>query len=155
MLSLKQTLGIVSLLAALMACIATTIRPPSLTTGLPSGLLFTLTVLLFVVAVSRVIAAYPSIDRFWTGFFAVCVICFTLSFSSLILSANTVPEHIARFIVRLRPLDASVSVHLSNERFYAMQRIVTNAAVLTLAVACGMLAQQRKTKQQNDNEHRG
>ena len=70
MISLKQSLGIIALLAVVMACVAITIRPPGDTTNLASGLLFALTVTLFAAALACVIATLPDIDRFWMGFLA-------------------------------------------------------------------------------------
>lgn len=155
MLTLRHTIGIVSLLAAIMACIAATIGPPSSTTEFSGGLLFALTIALCAVAIARVISALPQIDRFWAAFLFACITCFAISFSSATLASNTAPEHITRYIVRLRPLDGNVPVHKSNERFYAMQRVVTNAGVLLLAVVCGVLAQQRKIEPPNETKHDG
>lgn len=143
MITLRHTIGIVFLLAVIMACVAATLRPPGWTTTLPSGLLFALTISLCAIAFARIVAALPQIDRFWMGFLLACLTCFVVSFSTPIVAANTAPEHVTRFLVRLRPLEEGVSVHQSNDRFYAMQRIVTNSGVLILAVTCGLLAQRR------------
>jgi uncharacterized membrane protein HdeD (DUF308 family) len=145
MLTLKQTFGFVTLLAAIMACIVSALQPPSSITNLPRGLLFALTLGLCSVAIARIISAFPQINRFWTGFLSVCTICFAISFSTPIMSANTAPEHLARFIVRLHPLDSNIREQGTNERFYAVKGTVTNAAVLMLAFACGVMAQQRPT----------
>jgi len=144
MLTLKQILGIVSLLAVVMASVAATLRPPNSTTELAGGLLFTLTIALCVVGSSRLISAFPTVDRFWAGFLVACAICLVISFSDRLMSANTAPEHVTRVLLKLSPADASVSVHRSNERFYALQGIVTNATVLVFATGCGLFAQRRQ-----------
>ena len=90
MLTLKQTFGILSLLAA---SIVGTLRPSSSTITLAGGLLFTLKLALCMVGVSRLISPFPNVDRFWMGFVVACAFCFVISFSNRAVSANTVPEH--------------------------------------------------------------
>ena len=143
MLTLKQTLGIVALLAAIIASIVATLRPPSHTTELPAGMLFALTVALCVIAAARLIFSLPNLNRFWAGFLLACLICFFVSLSDRLMSSNTAPEHITRLLTGLAPLDSSVAVHRSNERFYALQGIVINATVLLFATGCGLLSQHR------------
>lgn len=155
MLTLRQILGIVSLLAAVVASIVATLRPPSSTTELAGGLLFTLTIALCVIGASRLVSAFPTVDRFWAGFLMACAISLVISFSDRLMSANTAPEHVTRFLLKLRPDDASVSVRGSNERFYALQGIVTNATVLILATGCGLIAQHRERGPQTELQRDG
>ena len=145
MFTLKTTFGIVTLIAIVIACTAATLRPASAMSEFPSGLLFALSLLLCVIAVSRTISTYPDIDAFWFGFLIACAICALVSFSAPLLSANTAPEHIAGFLTRLRP-SSSEPPHFQAERFYAMQRIVNNTGVLVFAVVCGVLAKRRYAK---------
>ena len=141
MLTLKQTLGAVALLASILACIAATLRPSNSTSGFSGGMLFALTVALCSVGIARLIHAFPNTDRFWIGFVLTCTVCFLVSLSDRLMSLNTAPEHLTRLLLKLAPYDSSVSVHQSNERFYAMQGVITNATVLVLAFGCGIIAQ--------------
>lgn len=144
MLTLKTILGLVTLTAVVVACVAATLRPPSSTSDFPSGLLFALAVLLCIIAMSRIISAYPEIDGFWTGFLLACGVCAAITFSAPIIAANTAPEHIARYLSQLSP-STNESVFLRNERFHALQRIVNITAMLAFATICGLLASRQRT----------
>lgn len=140
--SLKAIFGIVAGLAVILAGIAATLRLPARESSLPGGLLFALIFTLAVIAVSRIIATFPSAQRFWCGFVATCAICVTVSFSDSMNATNVAPEKLAGWIWDLAP-ENSDSYAEGRRRFDALQGFIKLEAVLTFAVLGGLVASHR------------
>ena len=148
-LTVKAVLGIVACVAIVFAGVAATLRLPTVVATLPGGLLFAMIVVLAVIAIAQMASTFSNHHRFWSGFFAACLLTTILSFSDSIDNVNTAPEHLAHYLWNLR-MDLSDSSVEQATRAYALQRFVNLSAVLALAVLGGLVASRRTSNDPND-----
>lgn len=126
--SLRSLLALVTGFAVSFGAIAATVSLPPGLADIPEGCLLLVALLLSAIGFANVFAGDRPRRMFWLTFLAVLALAVVLAMIDNISACNTVPEHVARFISRCAP-DIDEDVHHSNERFHALQSVLTFSGI--------------------------
>lgn len=138
-LSLKATLGIVTVCAVILAGILATLQLPLILSNVPVGVLFGAFVVLVAYGAARSVSMTLGSDRFWLGFLFVSILCFGLSCSSAISDYHSLTRHMARILFISLPTMLE-SVVDQNERYSVLKCFLDLVLAFILAWGGGLVA---------------
>ena len=137
--SVRAALALVSGFAVSFGAIAATVSLPPGLGDLPQGFLLVASLLLCAVGAANVFAGDRRRRMFWLSFLSVYGIAGAIAMIDDLASCNTIPDYLARSISRVAPA-IDENVHRSNERFYALQNVLTFSGVTPIAFLGGAVA---------------